>query len=226
MGQQAVKRVPSDFKWPLNKIWHGYENPWPGPVACYDCMTSGFNRATRKIYDTFRSWAPKLTKDEAKTLLEKGVSPKEILKMRQRASGWDTPLLRITLSEIRAARKGVFGACLTCDGEGFIPNPNPAVTTLYKSVDLFLEWEQSEPPYGTGWQLWDDPEGAPISPVFDSAKELAEWCERECEDIDVPSWEAWIVEAAEGAKPSGRPPFRIQSDHFKVYSQPKVNLLD
>lgn len=212
----------------MGKLWHGFENPWPGPVACYDCMTSGLNKPSRRIYDTFRSWAPKLTKDEAKDLMEKGTSPKEILKMRQRIKGWDTPLLRMTLSEIRAKRKGVYGVCPTCEGEGFIPDPNPAVVTLYKGVNLFEEWEMTPPPHGTGWQLWDDPDGAPISPVFETAKDLAEWCERKYEgEEEVTSWESWILDFEDEPKPTTRTPFRIQSDHFKVFTQqPKTNLLD
>lgn len=40
------------------------------------------------------------------------------------------------------------------------------------------EWEHEEPPTGAGWQLWETTsEGSPISPVFASAEELADWCE-------------------------------------------------
>lgn len=34
------------------------------------------------------------------------------------------------------------------------------------------------PPVGDGYQLWETTsEGSPISPVFDTAEKLAEWCE-------------------------------------------------
>lgn len=35
----------------------------------------------------------------------------------------------------------------------------------------------SEPPVGEGYQLWETTsEGSPISPVFSTAEELADWC--------------------------------------------------
>jgi len=35
-----------------------------------------------------------------------------------------------------------------------------------------------EPPEGVGWQMWEDTsEGSPISPVFKTAEELAQWLE-------------------------------------------------
>jgi len=34
-----------------------------------------------------------------------------------------------------------------------------------------------DPPKGDGWQLWETTsEGSPVSPVFKTAEELAEWC--------------------------------------------------
>lgn len=49
-----------------------------------------------------------------------------------------------------------------------IDNPCPAWTKHFK-VD---------PPEGEGWQLWETTtEGAPISPVFKTPEELAEWSE-------------------------------------------------
>lgn len=37
-------------------------------------------------------------------------------------------------------------------------------------------WERTDPPEGEGWQLWQTvSEGGPISPVFATAEELAEW---------------------------------------------------
>lgn len=40
------------------------------------------------------------------------------------------------------------------------------------------KWECDEPPTGEGYQLWETTsEGSPTSPVFESAEELAGWCE-------------------------------------------------
>jgi hypothetical protein len=49
MGHRALKRVPLDFDWPLNKIWKGYVNPYPGEVKCKYCDGTGLNPESRQI---------------------------------------------------------------------------------------------------------------------------------------------------------------------------------
>lgn len=173
---------------------------------------------SKKLADRFRSWAPRLTIEEQKHLLEKGVTIKEIKRLRHRLPHSDTPVIRMLLVEFRARRKGFWGQCAVCKGEGFVPNPNPAVKTLYEGVNLFNEWEVTEPPHGAGWQLWDDPEGAPISPVFNSPESLAQWCVKKFKKPnDAKEWEKWIRKFRDSVPPEPRAPFRIQSDHFKVF---------
>ncbi|MER8004743.1 hypothetical protein [Streptomyces sp. NPDC094149] len=69
----------------------------------------------------------------------------------------------------RCAREGVDDTCATCDGH----------STLEKYEGQRAEaeaWEQTDPPKGDGWQLWETvSEGSPVSPVFASADGLAEW---------------------------------------------------
>lgn len=78
---------------------------------------------------------------------------------------------RFILIEARAKRLGVFGKCAMCNGEGTLPHPDAAIRKLHE------EWKEREPPTGTGYQLWSTTsEGSPISPVFASAEELADWC--------------------------------------------------
>ncbi len=63
------------------------------------------------------------------------------------------------------------GKCPVCNGEGTLPHPNEAIRKLHE------EWKEYEPPAGAGYQLWETcSEGSPISPVFASAEELADWC--------------------------------------------------
>ena len=58
-----------------------------------------------------------------------------------------------------------------CNGEGTLPHPNEAIRKLHD------EWKEYEPPAGAGYQLWETcSEGSPVSPVFASAEELADWC--------------------------------------------------
>lgn len=78
---------------------------------------------------------------------------------------------RFILIEARAKRLGVFGKCSVCNGEGTLPHPNEAIRKLHE------EWKKYEPPTGAGYQLWETcSEGSPVSPVFASAEELADWC--------------------------------------------------
>lgn len=60
-----------------------------------------------------------------------------------------------------------------CEGTGYL-YLNEEIKQLH---DKF-EWV--EPPTGAGWQIWETTsKGSPITPVFKTAEELAEYCERE-----------------------------------------------
>jgi hypothetical protein len=59
-----------------------------------------------------------------------------------------------------------WGTCPVCNGDCV----DPAIKKAYDA------WEEFEPPNGDGWQLWETcSEGSPISPVFATAEELADW---------------------------------------------------
>jgi hypothetical protein len=78
---------------------------------------------------------------------------------------------RHILIEARAKRLGVWGKCEVCRGKGERKQPR-------KQKKAYKKWQEYEPPTGKGFQLWETvSEGSPISPVFASAEELAEWCE-------------------------------------------------
>lgn len=63
--------------------------------------------------------------------------------------------------------------CSHCDGEG-IMYLNEEIKRLHD------EFEWQEPPTGEGYQMWETTsEGSPITPVFKTPEELAEYCERE-----------------------------------------------
>ena len=78
---------------------------------------------------------------------------------------------RFILIEARAKRLGVWGKCHACKGKGEIPHPDPQMRKRHG------QWRPHEPPHGKGYQLWETcSEGSPVSPVFASAEELADWC--------------------------------------------------
>lgn len=75
--------------------------------------------------------------------------------------------------EYHSEKEGWDSSCPHCHGEGrlFL---NDEIKRLHE------EFTWVEPPTGEGYQMWEDTsEGSPITPVFRTAEELAEYCERE-----------------------------------------------
>ena len=71
--------------------------------------------------------------------------------------------------EAECKRLGYPTECARCKGEGSLW---PSLKIKQQAED----WERTEPPEGEGYQLWETvSEGSPISPVFATAEELAEW---------------------------------------------------
>lgn len=202
MGHRELKRVPLDFQSPLNKVWEGYINPYPGPLTCNLCDGSGYNTATKQIADEFYSfedrslaWYDKITQDEVQALVDEN-RLMDFTHTCKRGEGWKRredgyiptaeevnayqhhggmgghdAINRHILIEARAKRLGVFGKCPICKGEGTLPHPDEAIKKLHE------EWREYDPPAGAGYQLWETcSEGSPISPVFVTAEELADWC--------------------------------------------------
>lgn len=65
-------------------------------------------------------------------------------------------------------RLGVSETCGTCDGEG-CHWPSPEAKEAYEN------WQSYQPPSGDGYQIWETvSEGSPISPVFSTARDLAQ----------------------------------------------------
>ena len=115
-----------------------------------------------KIADGGNSWLPYNN--------SRMPTAKEVNKWNQKGMGHDA-INRWILIETRAKRLGVWGECEHCDGEG---------STWESEVikEKYESWKEYDPPIGDGYQLWETvSEGSPISPVFESAELLAEWCE-------------------------------------------------
>lgn len=76
---------------------------------------------------------------------------------------------RMLLIRHRCHRLGITIDCPTCGGDGTIE--------AYPGQRADAEnWARTDPPSGTGWQLWETTsEGSPVSPVFATGEELARW---------------------------------------------------
>ena len=60
--------------------------------------------------------------------------------------------------------------CPTCEG-------NATVEKYPGQLAEAEAWEPTVPPTGEGWQMWETTsDGSPLSPVFATPEELAEWC--------------------------------------------------
>lgn len=75
---------------------------------------------------------------------------------------------RMLLVEHRCKQLNVPSNCPTCNGKGEVGTPEQRAK--------YDAWEETEPPEGEGWQLWETTsEGSPTSPIFETADELAMW---------------------------------------------------
>lgn len=212
---RKVKRVPLDFDWPLNEVWEGYIYKGPNrpcPAGCDNGHTvagqylesivrllllAGSDVATRPE-EPVHPWllnipfggGKKPTPDmiELTTGLA-GRSPVD------RVIGHDSlDVYTTSRTIIRAAGlvpysdsedgKGAWGICQTCFGHTGHPDDRAAIEAF----------ERTEPPVGDGWQMWETvSEGSPISPVFSTPEELAEWLSQNNRGVDVGTTkEQWL----------------------------------
>lgn len=71
-----------------------------------------------------------------------------------------------------AARRGVSVTCEHCGGTGDVFRDD-------EHRQAYEDWEPTEPPEGTAWQMWETTsEGSPISPPCETASTLAKWLAR------------------------------------------------
>lgn len=79
------------------------------------------------------------------------------------------PINQWVVVEAECKRKGIDPTCHHCQGSG----------TLWVSPEdeaAAEAWEQTEPPAGDGYQIWETvSDGSPISPVFPTPESLAEY---------------------------------------------------
>lgn len=69
----------------------------------------------------------------------------------------------------RCRREGFDPICPTCQG-------HVSLEAYPGQREEAKKWEKTDPPTGDGWQLWETvSEGSPVSPVFSTADDLAEW---------------------------------------------------
>lgn len=91
-------------------------------------------------------------------------------------------------------RFGISRHCPRCGGYGDVFESEEA-------CDRFRNWTKEYPSTGEGWQMWETTsEGSPISPVFASPEELAEWLATNCPGEGTA--EDWGIVIRDGYRPS------------------------
>lgn len=185
MGHRIVKRVPLDFDAPLNKVWGGYLSPTYRPCPSDDCdngsklAAAWLGNITHLILmlgeapsnDRLHPWLQELPLHPDKPPKANAAELTGGLAGRA-PRGWGHDAIdRWTATKAIIKAAGLpedWGTCPVCDGHAIHPD----------DVEASEAWEPTDPPVGEGWQLWETTsEGSPVSPVFETAEALAQWCE-------------------------------------------------
>jgi hypothetical protein len=183
MGHRVVKRVPLDFDAPIGKTWPGYLSPDWRPCPSDDC-DKGYTLAAAWLGDITHlimilADAPKhgLHPWLEALPLHPDKAPKEnIRELTGGLAGREYRMIGHAGSDRWKATKTIikaaglpenWGTCAICNGHAIHPD----------DIEASEAWEETEPPEGDGWQLWETTsEGSPVSPVFATPEELANWC--------------------------------------------------
>jgi len=191
MGRE-VKRVPLDFDHPMEKVWPGFLNPHykECPAGC----GGGYSAAYRAVAEPInrlmwlRDAPPAVV--QITTFLA-GRAPRAPV-------GHDSSDAWAAIDKLAklAGLPDKWDECPVCNGTGCDPDHYAA----------YEAWNPTEPPTGEGWQLWETTsEGSPMSPVFASAEELADWLTRTGASsfgMLTATREQWLAMIGAGSAPS------------------------
>lgn len=181
MGRE-VKRVALDFNWPLEKVWSGFLNPhYKKCPYCETGFSASYNIVAKHINGLMWDSAARNNADVAAiTTFLSGRSPSRSVFGHDSLDAFAAVAKLGNLAGLPDSWK----TCANCDGDGI----DPANKAAYDA------WEPTEPPAGEGYQIWETvSEGSPISPVFATAEELAQWMAGKKWGADKgSSYESWL----------------------------------
>ncbi len=230
---REVKRVPIDFDAPLQKVWSGYlrpdsldEKPCPAGPACVAGATSArawvgqiaqlalmldedrdAQQRERPMHPYFDSvprpygwrWRANVRPSPDIAEFGTGLGGREARFFGH--DGIDQWHATKKLIEAAGLDPDTWGICQECAGRGSVE--------AYPGQRADAEaWKATEPPTGEGWQLWETvSEGSPVSPVFATAEELAQWLTTpEGGEMAGPSRRPMTIEQARGFVDAGWSP--------------------
>lgn len=187
----------------LHDLWYGYipfhpisngsmpfthETPEVRAFAERNCTRSSdfygnkeedIVREAKRLAEVFnRSWSHHLNQDDVDALWDAERIQHRGFKSRPKARELNLAYLHgighdsinsFICINARCKKYGFETTCAHCKGDG-------SVWDSPENKKLAEEWEKQEPPTGEGYQLWEHvSEGSPISPVFSTPEELANW---------------------------------------------------
>lgn len=197
-----VKRVPLYFDAPLGEVWSGYRLPSQFELEeCSACQGAGTTPAYNWLLKLACAMGM-LAGDHEKEAVGQRMHPyvatlrnisyghmhhptdprpgKEFARVIEGLTGGETDFGPFGMTPHHIAHHLIgtaglprtWGHCEACKGEGEVER--------YPGQRADKEtWEPSDPPEGPGWQLWETTSaGSPITPVFKTPEDLAEWCVR------------------------------------------------
>jgi hypothetical protein len=189
MGRE-IKRVAVDFDWPLDKEWDGYVNPYYKPCpeqnnTCFNGYTAAggwldcicdliallYEQALNKPRVGCTYPHPFLEDQPHRVTNSDGMTipPSSDLITLLEAFTKTKCVSAYSLASALIKAAGVkedWGTCPICNGDNIDPT--------YK--ESYEKWEQTDPPKGEGWQIWETvSHGSPVSPVFATKEELVEY---------------------------------------------------
>lgn len=191
---RVARRVPLDFDWPMNKTWEGYLMPAKlHEETCETCDGHGDTTA-RQWAQASAAMLMMLAEDVREQERGRPMHPyfdnystygygsrpsKDILELTSGLAGRGPRFMGHDSIDNWNALKAIiiaagldpetWGICQDCKGNGS--------TEKYPGQRKDAnEWKRSDPPKGAGWQMWENvSEGSPVSPVFETPEELADW---------------------------------------------------
>lgn len=210
-----LKRVPINFKWKLNRAWKGYILPYR-TIECEYCDGTGMSPEYKELERKWFNWNNternalrlNLNQDDVDVLWNEGrlrgdfkekPTYQEVNEWEKNSPFGHDMINRMIIFKNRINKKSDNIKskleennnpcyCKYCNGEGYYYEND-------KIKELADNWEQYEPPIGNGYQLWEGvSEGSPITPVFETKEELAEYCSKHIHYFayDFASKEEWI----------------------------------
>jgi hypothetical protein len=192
-----IKRVPLDFDWPKDKIWHGFINPhYKVCGVCDHGQTIARNQLER--LSSMISWLGYST-------MRGGHDWHPMFDSFMRPSPIDPKLFEVIDGLVRAGsvikhKKHKYKGDREPEGlTGLGSGDDYSITLLLleqaglplnwgickacggDNIDASVKaayeaWKQTEPPTGPGYQIWETvSEGSPISPVFENIDAAVTW---------------------------------------------------